>query len=101
MGKGQSVAEYSLCIGLVAAAIFGMQVLVRTQLANRYKEMMDFTTKNAASSDIFYKPYYVEDKYSVEQTKSTDEIIQPGGVFRRDFNEDEVMVKGTSIRNVE
>lgn len=98
--KAQSVAEYSICIGIVIAAILGMQVIVRTILTGQYKEMVDCVTKQAASSPE-YRPYYVEDTYRVKQSKITDEDIQGGGEVNRDFPDDTVDITGTSIRNVE
>ncbi len=98
--KAQSVAEYSICVVLVAAALLGMQHLVRTSLAGKYKDLADFTTKQAASS-AKYTPYYVQDNYRVLQSKNTDEKIQARGVVDRDFKEDDVSVKGTAIRNVQ
>ncbi len=98
--KAQSVAEYSICVALVIAALLGMQILVRVTLGGKYKDLMDFTTKQASSLSL-YNPYYIEDEYKVVQSQITDEDIKGGGVVRRDFTEDEVSVKGTIIRNVE
>lgn len=98
--RAQSVAEYSVCVALVIAALLGMQVLVRTTLAGKYKNMVDYTTRQA-SSYTQYRPYYIQDSYRVVQSKSTDEDIQGGGWLSRDLNEDKIKVNGTIIRNVE
>ncbi len=106
--RAQSVAEYSVCLALVLAALLGMQVYVKRGLQGRYKEAVDHAAKQAASaaqlaiSPKQYEPYYVSDKFKVRQSKITNESTGYGGKITRDILEDKVTVEKDSkaVRDV-
>jgi len=105
--RAQSVAEYSVCLALVLAALLGMQFYVKRGLQGRYKEVIDHTAKQAASaaglatSPKQYEPYYVQDQFTVGQYQTTNEAISYEGQTNRDFLKDSTVVKGTSKRGVQ
>lgn len=100
MIRAQSVAEYSVCLALVLAALLGMQIYVKRGLQGRYKEVVDHAAKQAASPKQ-YEPYYVQDKFTVDQSKIVNEDIRHEGQTTRDFSEDSTAVKGTAKRDVQ
>ena len=102
------MAEYSVCLALVLATLLGMQLYVKRGLQGRYKELLDHTVKQAAStaglatSPKQYEPYYVQDKFTVRQDKQVSESIQTGGQLQRNFLVDKVVIeKGKAIRDVQ
>jgi len=107
MRRAQSVAEYSVCLALVLAAVLGMQIYVKRGLQGRYKELVDHAAKQAASaaglatSPKQYEPYYVQDNFTVGQSKITNETSSSPGKMNRDFVEDSTAVKGTATRDVQ
>lgn len=109
MSRAQSVAEYSVCLALVLAALLGMQIYVKRGLQGRYKELVDHAAKQAASAAQLttnptqYEPYYVQDQFTVSQSKITNERTSYGGQTTRDLLEDKVVIeKGSkAIRNVQ
>ncbi|MDD5465674.1 MAG: hypothetical protein PHP73_04990 [Candidatus Omnitrophica bacterium] len=109
MRRAQSVAEYSICLALVLAALLGMQIYVKRGLQGRYKEAVDHAAKQAASaaqlttSPKQYEPYYVQDKFTVNQSKIVSEDIGHKGQTTRDILEDKVGIEQGSkaIRDVQ
>jgi len=100
--RAQSMAEYSVCLALVLAALLGMQLYVKRGLQGRYKELVDHAAKQAASPKQ-YEPYYVQDKFKVRQSKITNESINYEGQTTRDILEDKVVIEPDSkaIRDVQ
>lgn len=102
------MAEYSVCLALVLAALLGMQIYVKRGLQGRYKEVVDHAAKQAANAAQFttspkqYEPYYIQDQFNVSQSKITNERISYEGQATRDFLEDKVVIeKGSkAIRDV-
>jgi len=109
MSRAQSVAEYSVCLALVLAAVLGMQLYVKRGLQGRYKELVDHAAKQASSvaqlttNPKQYEPYYVQDQFTVSQSKITNESTNYEGQTTRDFLEDKVAIeKGSkAIRDVQ
>jgi len=107
MRRAQSVAEYSVCLALVLAALLGMQIYVKRGLQGRYKELVDHAVNRAASaaqlptSPKQYEPYYVQDKFKVGQSQVKDETIGYQGQTTRNFIEDSTTVKGTAASGVQ
>lgn len=101
VAKAQSVAEYSICVAVVLAALLGMQILVKRGLQGKYKDLVDYTTKQA-SSPHQYSPYYVQDSFRVLQSKTLSEDFKGRGVVNRNYapDQDKVTVQGTSIRDI-
>ncbi len=96
------MAEYSVCLALVLAALLGMQLYVKRGLQWRYKELVDHAAKQAASPKQ-YEPYYVRDQFNDSQSKITNERTSYGGQTTRDILEDKVVIeKGSkAIRDVQ
>lgn len=107
MRRAQSVAEYSVCLALVLAALLGMQIYVKRGLQGRYKEVVDHAAQQAVNAAQFttspkqYEPYYVQDKFTVSQSKVVNENISYQGQTGRDFIEDSTATKGTTKRDVQ
>jgi len=100
MRKAQSVAEYSICLALILAALLGMQLYVKRGLQGRYRELVDHAAKQSASPKQ-YEPYYVQDQFTVNQSKIANEDIKYEGLTTRDSLEDSTVVKGTAKRGVQ
>ncbi|MDP3042658.1 MAG: hypothetical protein Q8N62_08080 [Candidatus Omnitrophota bacterium] len=94
------MAEYSICLALVLAAVLGMQLYVKRGLQGRYRELVDHAAKQAASPKQ-YEPYYVRDKFTVKQFKIVNEDMKYEGLTTRDSLEDSTEVKGTAKRDVQ
>ena len=110
VNRAQSVAEYSVCLALVLAALLGMQLYAKRGLQGRYKELVDHAVKQASSaaeltttSPKQYEPYYVKDQFTVRQSKQVNETVKTEGQVQRDFLEDKVAIeKGSkAIRDVQ
>ena len=102
------MAEYSVCLALVLAALLGMQLYVKRGLQGRYKELVDHAVKQASSAAMLtttsprqYEPYYVQDQFTVSQSKQVNEGAKTEGQVQRDFLQDQTVVKGTSTRDVQ
>ncbi|MBU4251670.1 MAG: hypothetical protein KKC39_01980 [Candidatus Omnitrophica bacterium] len=94
------MAEYSICLALVLAALLGMQLYVKRGLQGRYRELVDHAAKQAASPKQ-YEPYYVQDEFTVKQSKIVNEDVKYEGLTTRDSLEDSTVVKGTAKRGVQ
>lgn len=96
--NAQGVAEYSVCLALVVAALFGMQVYVKRGLQGRYKQVVDHTAKSA-SSPRQYEPYYLQDDtYTIGTDKKAVENTISRGEMTRDLQKDSVTVTGKILR---
>lgn len=99
INRAQSVAEYSVCLALVLAALLGMQLYVKRGLEGRYKQVVDHATKQAYTPKQ-YEPYYAQDEFTVLQSKRVNEIIEENGWVGKNYLEDKAAVQGTSIRDI-
>lgn len=97
--RAQSIGEYTVCLAVVLAALLSMQVYVKRGLQGRYKDVVDDATKQAYPL-MQYEPYYVQDEYKVNQSRSLNENLQGGGSIIRNPIEDKTVITGTSVRGV-
>lgn len=82
--KGQSLAEYAICLSLVVAALTGMQVYVKRGLQARYKTAVDFSADFIAGNGVAnvtkqYEPYYVEGDMVNQAVQEQKTTYSPGG----------------------
>ena len=89
--SGQTTAEYAILIGVVVAALVGMQVYVKRGMNARLKTVSDNKSeefwvslgKDRAKAPTQYEPYYASSTYDVTQKVDHEEVISLGGVATR------------------
>lgn len=95
--EGQSTVEYALIIGVIVAALVGMQTYVKRGLQARYHDGMNFlATEVATAPDGVaalgatgqYEPYYQASDYSVTQDRDENEVVGIRGDTDRTINTD-------------
>ncbi|MBI3319020.1 MAG: hypothetical protein HYZ89_00305 [Candidatus Omnitrophica bacterium] len=86
---GQSTAEYAVMLGVVVAAIVGMQIYVKRGMNARLKDASDSAIAamwahlkggTPTLNDQQYEPYYTSSNYTVDQTADHQEQVATGGV---------------------
>lgn len=96
--EGQSTVEYALIIGVIVAALVGMQTYVKRGLQARYHDGMNFlSTEVSTGTDGVaalgatgqYEPYYQNSDYSVTQDRNEDETVQARGHTVRTLTQDD------------
>jgi Flp pilus assembly pilin Flp len=88
--KGQSTAEYAIVIGLVIAAVVGMQVYVKRGIQSKMKEASDVNITYSGATDYGvnsytqYEPNYSTSTGMVSTRDSTEKVTASvgGGVNR-------------------
>ena len=88
--SGQSTAEYAIVLGVVLAALVGMQIYVRRGVNARLKDGSDSAlsairanlgiTTASTGDDRQYEPYYASSDFNVIQTTDRVEEVKAGGV---------------------
>ena len=82
--RGQSVAEYGIVLGLVVAAVAGMQVYVNRTFKAKIKDSTDFAVQGidavTGRSTSQFEPDYVNTNYNVTQDQKTDQTVTTKGV---------------------
>ncbi len=92
--SGQSVAEYAIVFGVVAAAIIGMQIFVKrglqakehdivAHLASVAGSVTGTTGTGAIGTKLQYEPYYASSDYTVKQGTDSKEEMKTGGEVTR------------------
>ena len=80
--RGQSVAEYAILIGVVIAAIIGMQLYVKRGLQGKTRAVMDaFADKERGgiTSKLQYEPYYTAAGDITTTTKNNQQPTMTAG----------------------
>lgn len=90
--SAQSVAEYSICVAVVIAALFAMVTYTKRGLSGRYKDVVDSTLK-AANNTTEYEPYYQKSEFEIGANKTIYQDIKQYGLQSSGFN-DNVSVQG-------
>ena len=90
---GQTTAEYAVVLGVVIAAIVGMQIYVKRGMNARLKDASDSSmsamwanlgkTGTPAPNDQQYEPYYTSSDYNATQSAAHKEKVSTGGVVTR------------------
>lgn len=84
--RGQSTAEYAIVLGVVIAALVGMQIYVKRGLNAKMKGVTDYmadnTTGLAGKQLEQYEPYYASSKHAVTQKTIADNSYEKGKAVR-------------------
>ncbi|MCK4917430.1 MAG: hypothetical protein KAJ79_01945 [Candidatus Omnitrophica bacterium] len=97
--KSQTLSEYSICLAVILAVIFGMQIYVKRGLARRYKKVANHASTVSGAMKQ-HKPYYTEEKFEVKQSYSMSDKMEVGGGRDRKYKKDVIEVKGESLQKV-
>lgn len=96
--RGQSITEYSICLGVILLAFVGTNIYVKRGLQARYRDAVSAVTSKVADTGHIavkpqYEPYYANAtntvnmvstlEQSISEYDSTGKIINPGKVNRR------------------
>ena len=79
--KVQTLAEVSLLLSLVAAALVGMQAYIKRGLQARYKSAVDGAVATAVEAGgqkgmLQYEPYYRDEHSSITSKQATQESFK-------------------------
>ena len=103
--KGQSTAEYAIVLGLVIAAVIGMQTYVRRGLQGRIRDAVDHVSAEAdvggtmlTFSGEQYTPYYQRSEFTTTRGSASTATVTQGGGVREDLTYEEV--RGSGIEEV-
>lgn len=81
--RAQSTGEYAILIGLVIAAVIGMQVFVKRGLQAKTKNVVEYFADNATTTgtgsatltkDTQYEPYYLDDTQNIVERSGSRTI---------------------------
>lgn len=89
--KGQSTVEYALIIGVIVAALVGMQTFVKRGLQARYHDGIGFLTTQTSEigSTNQYEPYYSDSNYAVTQARNENEAVADRGKTTKTIAQDD------------
>lgn len=101
--KGQSTAEYAIVIGLVLAAVVGMQIYVKRGIQAKFKDASDMnvTYNGTVPSNTYgvntylqYEPQYSEAPKMVTTRNATEIVsVSKGGAVNKSINGTEVTTR--------
>lgn len=93
--KAQSTAEYVVVLGLIVAAVVGMQTYVKRGFQGRIKEAVDFVDNGGQTTGVVaftrnyqYEPYYLSSNFESTQNVDTSEELLTGGAVNRDIDQE-------------
>lgn len=94
--EGQSTVEYALIVGVIVAALVGMQTYVKRGLQARYHDGMKFlanevttgTGSTLLGATSQYEPYYQESSYIATQDRKENEVVGARGKTERTLTTD-------------
>lgn len=105
--KGQSTAEYAIVLGVVIAALVGMQLYVKRGLNAKMKDVSDhlaseagMTTGTTADHLRQYEPYYTGTgayQTDVAKQKATETMTAGGKIARTGIDEESTRKTTTSV----
>ena len=82
--RGQSVAEYAILIGVVIAAVVGMQLYVKRGLQGKAKAVVDdfaTATRGGIASPQQYEPYYTASGALTTDTNNSEQPKMAAGAM--------------------
>ena len=92
--RGQSTAEYAVVIGVVIAALVGMQIYVRRAMNAKLKDASDSVSATVGNQlgievttaeQVQYEPYYASSDYTTTQDSAPHHEKQAtGGIFTKE-----------------
>ena len=95
--RGQCVLEYALLVGLIVAALVGVEVYARRGLQARIRTAVDGAVQ-AIGARRQYEPYYTQTDSTVRQDSQVTITYAPGGaIIRREIGDTVVEPGGTQV----
>ena len=92
--RGQTTAEYAVLIGVVVAALVGMQIYVRRAMNAKLKDASDSVSTTVGNQlgipvttaeQVQYEPYYASSDYTTTQDSAPHHEKQAtGGIFTKE-----------------
>lgn len=99
--KGQSLAEYTICVAGIILAVLVMQVYVKRGLQGRYIDVAEHVAKQISDSGMTqYEPYYRNEVSTEQKDTGIHEVIRERGWVGRTINQDRTTREGTSIEQI-
>ncbi|MCK5492001.1 MAG: hypothetical protein KAJ14_02695 [Candidatus Omnitrophica bacterium] len=92
LSKSQALAEYSIGLAVILSVAFGMQTYIRRGLSRRYKNVVNHVVSSQ------HKPYYVEERLQIKQSKRMSDKMKVGGGRERKYTDDSITVKGEILQ---
>lgn len=93
--KAQSTAEYVIVLGLIVAAVVGMQTYIKRGFQGRIKDAVNYVDYGGSTGDTVtfstkqYEPYYAESKFTTARTsEESSELKESGAVGRKIVGQD-------------
>ncbi len=105
--RGQATAEYAIMIGVVVAAVVGMQLYLKRGLNGKVKDLTDHvgseiaTSAGLAQSTLQYEPYYAQSDYNTTQGTTSAQDYKTGGTVDRTVSRDTTTRSGSSEQGVD
>jgi len=87
--KAQSTAEYVIVLGLIVAAVIGMQTYVKRGFQGRIKDAINYVDQGGQKDDVVvfttkqYEPYYLESSFESKRDSSETEDLKNAGAVSR------------------
>jgi len=87
--KAQSTAEYVIVLGLIVAAVIGMQTYVKRGFQGRIKDAVNYVDYGGSTGDTVtftttqYEPYYLESSFESKRDSTETEDLQDAGAVSR------------------
>ena len=91
--RGQSTAEYAITLGVVVAALVGMQIYVKRAMNAKLKDGADSAfesvwtklgrTTAPTADERQYEPYYASSDYNVKQDSNHQDVVEAGGILKK------------------
>lgn len=102
--RGQSLTEYAITFGVVAASVLGMQLLVKRGLQARQLDATNLMTSvtgdvggAAIANTTQYEPYYVDNQFTVHQTQNATQAVSTGYLVDKTGITETTTREGTGI----
>lgn len=92
--KAQSTAEYVIVLGLIVAAVVGMQTYIKRGFQGRIRDAVKFVDQGGQTADVVpftgeqYEPYYLSSNFTSTQNVDTREELLTGGAVNRDIDQE-------------
>lgn len=91
--KAQSTAEYVIVLGLIVAAVVGMQSYIKRGFQGRIKDAVNYRDQGGQTANVVqfttnqYEPYYLTSNFDSIRDSDENEQLLGEGVVNRDINE--------------
>lgn len=111
--RGQSTAEYAIVIGVVIAAIVGMQIYLKRGMQAKFRDVSDYMTQHGGAmandpntatigTTKQYEPYYTSaGTMTISENRDVNEDFKKGGMVDRTITKDDTLRTGSSTSGVD